>query len=122
MTEFKTPPDLQAGSTGEDVDLLQQFLIVLNLMPGPQPSGVLDEETATTVASFKAENGLPEDGNVDGNTWAALFAAVGPTPVDPMPTFPMNDYPAFAQLYAFGQAGEGSVDIEGYIAASLDVA
>ena len=114
MPDFETPSTLAPGDTGDDVTLLQQFLIALELDPGPQPDGSFGDTTASEVAAFKASHGLPEDSNVDADTWAALFEAVGPLPAETMPTFNLSDFPAMAQVVAFAQAE----DLDDYIAAS----
>jgi peptidoglycan hydrolase-like protein with peptidoglycan-binding domain len=116
MPDFETPPTIGQGDSGGNVTLLQQFLIALELDPGPQPDGSFGDTTASEVADFKSSHGLPEDSTVDADTWAALFEAVGPLPTDSMPTFNLDDFPAIAQVLTFAQ----SSDVDGYVAATLD--
>jgi peptidoglycan hydrolase-like protein with peptidoglycan-binding domain len=116
MPDFETPPTLTQGDSGDNVTLLQQFLIGLELDPGPQPDGVFGDTTASEVADFKSSRNLPKDSVVDADTWAALFEAVGPLPTDSMPTFNLSEFPAVSQVVTFAQNG----DVDGYIAAALD--
>lgn len=116
MPDFATPPTLNPGDSGEDVVLLQQFLVALEVDPAGSTEGSFDERTADGVIEFKSSRGLPADAVVDPDTWAALFEAIGPLPTDDMSSIDFSQFPAMAQVVAFGQ----NEDIEGYIAASLD--
>lgn len=116
MPDFATPPTLNPGDSGDDVVLLQRFLLALEVDPASSTEGVFDERTADGVTEFKTSRGLPADPVVDPDTWVAFFEAIGPLPNDGMSSNDLAEFPAMAQVIAFGQ----SEDIEGYIAESLD--
>ena len=109
MPDFETPPTLTEGDTGNDVVLLQQFLIALGFDSGPA-SGDFSSSTAAEVVNFKARHGLSEDAVVDPDTWAALFAGIGPVPNESL-SIELNEFPALAQAFSFGE----SQDIDGYL-------
>lgn len=53
MPDFETPLTLAQGDSGDDVTLVQQFLIALELDPGPQPNGVLDNTTSNPAVACR---------------------------------------------------------------------
>lgn len=70
-----TRPDLAPGSSGPDVELLQNKLFSLQLettAEGPTDTGVLDRGTLGRLTVFKSEVGLEPSPVVDGDTWHAL--------------------------------------------------
>lgn len=69
--EFKI---LEQGSTGSDVQLLQQMLKLLYLFPGTI-TGSFGPETTVAVKSFQARYGLPITGIVDQSTWNEIVEA-----------------------------------------------
>lgn len=109
MPDFETPPSLTEGDTGDDVVLLQQFLIALGFDSGPV-DGDFSSTTAAEVVNFKSRHGLSEDAVVDPDTWAAFFADIGPVPNKSL-SIALTDFPALAQAFSFGE----SQDIEGYL-------
>ena len=66
--------DLQNGSSGEKVSLLQQTLADLDLLEGGV-DGAFGEGTAASVMAFQKDNGLEETGKVDAFCWFRLLAA-----------------------------------------------
>lgn len=67
---------LERGSQNPDLFLIQGMLTVLSraygsVMP-PELSGVLDEATALSVASFQELSALPQTGELDKVTWKHL--------------------------------------------------
>src|SRR3954447_15780232 len=67
-------PDLRPGDANEWVTVLQRLLGELDHLR-TEPGGTFDEDTAHAVAEFQAAAGLPADGLVGHETWAALLAA-----------------------------------------------
>ncbi|WP_232376491.1 glycoside hydrolase domain-containing protein [Amycolatopsis aidingensis] len=79
--DFPDYPALSAGSTGARVTAAQCLLRAAGHQAGDgDPSGVLDEQTATAVRGFQGEVGLSATGEVDSHTWTALLSA-GSTPL-----------------------------------------
>jgi peptidoglycan hydrolase-like protein with peptidoglycan-binding domain len=114
MPDSTIPSTLTTGSAGEDVELLQRFLVALSFAPGDvEPDGTFSDTTSEQVAAFKNSQGLPDDGTVDADTWMALFAAIGPTPSADMPVVNLQDYPALSQLLAYA----ANSDVDGYVSA-----
>ena len=78
-------PTLRIGSTGPYVVECQNDLIQLGYDLSPYGAdGKYGKTTSARVADFQRANGLTADGICGKNTWAALDAAVGPTP-EPTP-------------------------------------
>jgi len=71
-TVFRT--ELRLGSRGSDVVALQERLTALGYNPGT-PDGNFNSGTAAAVIAFQRAKGLPADGVVGAQTWAALNAA-----------------------------------------------
>ena len=111
MPDFETPPTLTEGDAGDDVVLLQEFLIALGFTSAPT-DGNFDSKTAAQVISFKSSHGLSEDAVVDPDTWAACFAEIGPVPNKSL-LIELTEFPALAQAFSFGE----SQDIDGYVSA-----
>jgi peptidoglycan hydrolase-like protein with peptidoglycan-binding domain len=111
MPDFETPRTLAEGDTGEDVVMLQQFLIALGFDSGTA-DGNFSSTTAAEVINFKARHGLSEDAVVDPDTWAAFFADIGPVPNQSL-SIELTDFPALAQAFGFGT----NQDIDGYLSA-----
>ena len=109
MPNFETPPILIEGDAGDDVVLLQQFLIALGFA-SEAANGDFGSTTAAEVISFKSGHGLSEDAVVDPDTWATLFAEIGPVPNKSL-LIELTDFPALAQAFSFGE----SQDIDGYL-------
>ena len=75
-----TPPvpsvsraELRLGSRGGDVVALQERLTALGYNPG-KTDGDFNSATAAAVIAFQRAKGLPADGVVGTQTWAALNA------------------------------------------------
>ena len=71
LTQPSTRPTLRRGSSGSDVQFLQQGLKDLGYDPGPI-DGIFGSLTERAVKDFQAANGLVVDGIVGKQTWAAL--------------------------------------------------
>lgn len=67
-------PLLQNGSEGPEVYVLQYLL--RNRGQDVPVSGTFDSATEQAVVNFQAENGLTENGTVEGDTWRALVAVL----------------------------------------------
>lgn len=66
-----TPPSVSASSTGNTVRELQCLLTRCAYYRGPV-SGVFDRATVAAVRAFQNDHGIPYDGVVGPQTWAAL--------------------------------------------------
>jgi len=85
----KYMPTLRRGSTGPDVELLQQALN--NCGFGPMTvDGKFGSGTQAAVKAFQSANGLTADGICGPLTWAALLDEDDPEPV-PVPDDPDED-------------------------------
>jgi hypothetical protein len=68
-----TKPTLRRGSKGEYVTLLQTMLIQRGYDVGKWGAdGAFGAATESAVKLFQTDHGLPSDGVVGANTWAAL--------------------------------------------------
>lgn len=71
------PSNLQVGSTGEKVRLLQQMLSVLSeFIPGIPPvtvDGIYGNATRAAVLAAQRRFGLPETGTVGSATWDVIY-------------------------------------------------
>lgn len=93
-------PDLRPGDSDEWVTELQRLLHLLDHLRR-DPDGAFDEETRHALEEFQSAAGLPADGMVGRDTWAALVAAV-PAEHDVIePTF--GDPPSTGQPSEDGQ-------------------
>jgi hypothetical protein len=70
------------GSTGQEVQQIQQQLQALGLYNG-QIDGDFGPGTGDAVIAFQQANGLSADGEVGPQTWAALFNTDQSTPAPP---------------------------------------
>ncbi len=70
---------LQAGSTGDDVAVLQRRLAALGYRPGPA-DGRYREATASAVIAFQKHEGLARDGRATPEVVARLGAPTGAGP------------------------------------------
>ncbi|MCP3797788.1 peptidoglycan-binding protein [Allokutzneria sp. A3M-2-11 16] len=78
--DFAAYPALAAGASGDAVKAAQCVLRANGFSTGEgDPTGTLDEATATAVKKFQTAKGLPATGAVDARTWTALLSA-GSTP------------------------------------------
>lgn len=79
---------------GEDVKLLQTWLLALGYSEVGTPDGVFGRMTDAAVRKYQTANGLVVDGVVGPKTWEALYAqyvGVGPAPqAGPTPTTDPN--------------------------------
>jgi hypothetical protein len=66
----------RVGSTGPEVSRIQQRLQELGLYRGPI-DGIFGGGTESSVVAYQKSAGLPADGKVGDQTWAALFASPG---------------------------------------------
>lgn len=71
-----TLPDLQIGSTGDAVVLLQAALNVRGYDCGSY-DGIFGAKTQSALNNFKRDNGLDTDGKADAQTWAELLKVGG---------------------------------------------
>jgi peptidoglycan hydrolase-like protein with peptidoglycan-binding domain len=67
---------------GEDVEAVQQRLLGLGLDEVGRADGKYGSDTVSGVTQFQRSAGLPADGVVSEDTWAALFAPA-PAPREP---------------------------------------
>lgn len=67
---------IRKGERHPHLYLVQSMLLVLSQVYGsvgvPTHTGILDEATADSIASFQALNALPMTGNLDKHTWKHL--------------------------------------------------
>jgi len=67
---------LRRGDDSPYLYVVQALLTVLSevyaSIPRPRPSGILDEQTADSLASFQGLSGLPMTGELDKVTWKHL--------------------------------------------------
>ena len=67
---------LRRGERNHHIYLAQSMLTVLHLfnsqIPAPPHTGVLDPQTAESVAAFQTAAGLPPTGEIDKRTWKNL--------------------------------------------------
>jgi len=76
-------PTLKLGDVGDDVDILQEKLKVLDFFQGPV-NGSFNETTEIAVKEFQKSNCLDPTGVVDATTWKLLFEqTVISYPTDP---------------------------------------
>jgi len=75
-----TPVQAGAGGTSpEAIVAVQRALASLGHDPGP-PDGQLGPRTQSAIAAFQRERGLPQTGQIDGQTLAALRASLPNSP------------------------------------------
>lgn len=98
--DASSAPDLRPGDSSEWVTELQRLLHLLDHYHR-DPDGTFDEDTQHAVEEFQAAAGLPADGMVGRETWAALVAAA-PSEHDVVePSF--GDQPSTGQPSEDGQ-------------------
>jgi len=84
--------NLEYGSTGARVKMLQQRLLELGFYEGKVTTGFY-ERTSKAVKAFQQHNAITADGIVGRTTWTALFsdsavpASATPAPPTPVPYF-----------------------------------
>lgn len=95
-------PTLSGGMQGRLVYLLQCALYVNGVRTGV--SGVYDAKTASAVAEFQKEYGLPQTGIADVRTMKALLLSTGDTtrPANACDTWCRLSYQAACALYSAG--------------------
>ena len=74
---------LKAGSRGDNVRLVQEYLNVLSRaypLPRIAADGIYGPSTSIAVSAFQAKVGLPATGNADVATQERLFASDAPLP------------------------------------------
>jgi peptidoglycan hydrolase-like protein with peptidoglycan-binding domain len=72
------PADLQQGSRGGDVSLLQRLLRDLNYYRDGDLDGDFGPLTEAAVIQFQEDYGINEGGRVESGTWGALENQYGP--------------------------------------------
>jgi peptidoglycan hydrolase-like protein with peptidoglycan-binding domain len=91
-------PILKEGSSGPEVQKLQELLIAHGYHPG-RIDGIFGPKTLAAVLSFQANNHLVQDGIVGTNTWTALGVHCDAPPVNHCPTlYEWNTGPAVVNL------------------------
>ena len=93
--------NLQLGSTGIDVNRLEQRLKDLNLYTG-SVDGMFGGGVEAALKSFQTANGLKPDGTAGPHTWAALFPGAA------APATPLLDAPVAERCLALSGAFETS--------------
>lgn len=68
-------PTLERGDSGANVQAVQHLLTAAG--HGTDADGAYGPNTEAAVSAFQAANGLPENGIVDADTWAALAVDTG---------------------------------------------
>lgn len=108
---WEAPASLAPGDVGVQVTHLQYMLSVLaqfiSEVPEPPVSGSYGEETRQAVAAFQTYAQLPATGNVDVDTWEAVYAqyaGISQTIFQNQELFPLT--PASA-VSASAQGGSG---------------
>lgn len=70
---------LRMGSQGEDVAIIQEYLVYLSetypQIPAPSVTGIYGQETQAAVLAFQQLFGLAESGEVGPLTWDAIASA-----------------------------------------------
>jgi hypothetical protein len=72
-------PKLTSGSSGAEVEWLEQRLTDLSYRPG-SVDGKFDRKTRQAVIALEKWEGLTRDGVVGEAVWEALLTAIAPTP------------------------------------------
>jgi hypothetical protein len=109
-TPTPTHKTIRRGSTGPDVVECQQDLITLGYDLSPYGAdGKFGAKTETAVKAFQTSAGLPADGVVGKNTWAALDEAVKPSPTPTTPLYTVSiphltEYQADALIQTYSGA------------------
>jgi hypothetical protein len=88
---------LHLGSNGADVRRLEVRLAELGLYSA-SPDNVYGGGVESAVKAFQKSNGLPPDGVVGDQTWAALFP--NPEPINDAPANPLSDAPLVQRCLA----------------------
>ena len=96
--------NLERGDRGATVESLQALLAGLGY--GSAIDGLYGEDTAALIATFQADQGLPNGGAVTAQTWGVLWTApwqdltiMGPPMVDTSPIIDPNQPPAPSPLW-----------------------
>jgi peptidoglycan hydrolase-like protein with peptidoglycan-binding domain len=66
-------PDLEPGASSEWVSYLQQMLNHHYQQIVVDESGYFDDATASAVAHFRTQSGLPDSGAVNAQFWDTLL-------------------------------------------------
>jgi len=80
---FGDPPTLSQGDTGSAVQTLQSDLIALGYSVGSTGAdGNFGPNTEAALLQYQSDSGIPQTGQADAATWAALSASplAAPTP------------------------------------------
>lgn len=73
----KKMPQLQKGTSGEAVRLLQQQLITFGYLGNDNFDAQFGSVTEAAVQQFQRDRNLKDDGVVGANTWSALGTWAG---------------------------------------------
>lgn len=97
---------LTVGSTGADVQKLQEKLKELGFFTYKKTTTNYQTQTKNAVTKFQEYNGLPATGDVDADTWNAIFNSLEVVPSDatPRPTASVSGV-AFKKKLAYGSTG-----------------
>jgi peptidoglycan hydrolase-like protein with peptidoglycan-binding domain len=71
---MSTPPTIEAGAKGHDVELAQYELSRGLYLSGPDDvDGVFGPNTTQAVRAYQQDHGLPVDGIIGPQTWTAML-------------------------------------------------
>ncbi|WP_326910077.1 peptidoglycan-binding protein [Sedimentibacter sp. MB31-C6] len=113
-------PVPEPGEVVPRVQLVQYFINVLSAyydtIPAVDINGILDATTRTAIMEFQKTIGLPVNGNIDEQTWNAMYNSVSGI-LDTLPpsaiALPNLIYPGI--VYEVGSEGPGVYIIQQYL-------
>lgn len=120
--DISYPDAIQEGDTGEKVSILQFILNILsefysNVPPVPE-TGTFGPLTKNSVISFQRNNGLPENGIVDDQTWNVMYRQFKGIVDTVMSTNRLNDIetkPYPGTVLEYGSSGEDVKTLQEYL-------
>ncbi len=120
------PTALREGDSSLGVSVVQYFLAYLSLfnntIPTPTVDGIFGPQTANAVRAFQTNKGLPVTGEVDEETYLALFDAYqGVLSVIPNSQFEGRTLPYPGFELALGASGEYVLALQEYLNVISDV-
>ncbi len=120
------PTALREGDISLGVSVVQYFLAYLSLfnntIPTPAVDGIFGPETANAVRAFQTDKGIPVTGEVDEETYLALFDAYqGILSVIPNTQFEGRTLPYPGFELTLGSRGEYVLALQEYLNVISDV-